>query len=460
LPPGTTPQVPNTVIASSVWNAALDDIASTLNVPWPVAIGLGAAGATGSWDSINIAGADIASSGTINLTTATGPNLTITGTTTITTVTLASGNVRFARANAAFQLTASANLIINGSASTNYTTTAGDLLIFIGGAGSVTRVWAISGSVAAASNAEVIAGTIANKYVSPATAYFPTGFVYGLTLTTDATDATNDIVIAVGGARSDDDTANLVQTASLIKRADANWAVGTNQGMLDTGAVGNSRYALWSIKRPDTNVVDVLSSTSFTAPTMPANYTVKALIGEFTRAGGVNGTPIWYGPRVSAAGYSVSRLGMPVATTSGTTHDFTAPGPVKGVSISLAGVSTNGTSMLLVQIGDAGGIEATGYLGTSSQMDSSVASTAFTTGFGIRVQAASGVMHGTMKLSLENAAAFTWVASGVFARSELAVTVVSSGSKSLSATLETVRLTTVNGTDAFDAGSVNVIWEY
>jgi hypothetical protein len=150
LPPGTTPQVPNQIIASSVWNAALDDIAASLNVAWPVAIGIGAAGATGSWDSINIAGTDIASAGTINLTTATGPNLTITGTTTVTTVTLASGNVRFARADAAFQLTASANLIINGSASTNYTTTAGDLLIFIGASGSITRVWTL-GSTSSAS---------------------------------------------------------------------------------------------------------------------------------------------------------------------------------------------------------------------------------------------------------------------------------------------------------------------
>jgi hypothetical protein len=350
LPPGTTPQVPNSVISSATWNSALDDIASTLNVPWPVAIGLGAAGATGSWDAINIAGADIASSGTINLTTATGPNLTITGTTTITTVTLASGNVRFARANAAFQLTASANLIINGSASTNYTTTAGDLLIFIGGAGSVTRVWAISGSVAAASNAEVIAGTVTNKYVSPATAYFPTGFVYGLTLTTDATDATNDIVIAVGGARSDDDTANLVQTASLIKRADATWVVGTNQGMLDTGAVGNSRYALWSIKRPDTNVVDVLSSLSFTAPTMPANYTVKALIGEFTRAGGVNGTPLWYGPRAGPS-VATSTLGIitpwvaytPTFTAFGTVTNIAFYSRRVGDSLEVRGTGTSGT---------------------------------------------------------------------------------------------------------------------
>jgi hypothetical protein len=169
LPPGTTPQVPNSIISSATWNAALDDIAAVLNVPWPVAIGVGAAGATGSWDAINAIGTDVASSGTINLTTATGPNLTITGTTTISTVTLGSGNVRFARANAAFQLTASANLIVNGSASTNYTTTAGDLLIFIGASGSITRVWVVgSGGVTFATDAQAQALSSAVLSINPA----------------------------------------------------------------------------------------------------------------------------------------------------------------------------------------------------------------------------------------------------------------------------------------------------
>jgi hypothetical protein len=277
-------------------------------VPWPVAIGVGAAGATGSWDAINAIGTDVASSGTINLTTATGPNLTITGTTTITTVTLGSGNVRFARANAAFQLTASANLIINGSASTNYTTTAGDLLIFIGASGSITRVWAISGSVAAASNAEVLAGTVANKYVSPATAYFPTGFTYGLTLTTNVLDATNDVDISVGAARSSDDTANMLLLSALGKRLDAAWAVGGTPavpvGGLDTGAVGNNTYYVFLIKRVDTGVVDALFSLSRTAPTLPANYTVSVLLGSLTRAAGVNGA-VQTGRRSNGSGPDV-----------------------------------------------------------------------------------------------------------------------------------------------------------
>lgn len=294
LPPGTTPQVPGTTITSAVWNAAIDDIAAAFNVPWPVAVGIGSAGATGSWDAINAKGADIASATSINLTTATGPNLTITGTTTVTGVTLADGAVRFARAAAAFQLTASASLIVNKSAATNYTTSADDLLIFIGGAGGVVRVWAIGGSISFATRSQANLQTSTTLAVPPAYLFYPGGFVNGLTIVNDTTDASNDLVIRVGTARSGDDTENINQGTQLIKQADASWAVGTNAGSLDTGAVGNNTYYIWEIKRPDTGVVDTLTSLSSTAPTMPANYTLKTLIGQFTRVGGVNGIPVNY----------------------------------------------------------------------------------------------------------------------------------------------------------------------
>jgi len=100
------------------------------------------------WDGLSAKGTDIASAGTINLTTATGPRIDITGTTTITAVTLAAGSIRIARATGIFQITASASLLVNKSASVNYTTAVGDLLIFIADS-TVVSVTTI-GSVAAA----------------------------------------------------------------------------------------------------------------------------------------------------------------------------------------------------------------------------------------------------------------------------------------------------------------------
>lgn len=115
----------------------------------------------------------------------------------------------------------------------------------------------------------------------------PTGFIFGLTLSNNATDPTNDIDITTGKCRDGSDTADMVLTSALVKRLDAAWAVGTNQGGLDTGSIGNNTYHVWLIKRPDTGVVDVLFSLSASSPTMPTNYTLKRRIGSIVRTGGV-----------------------------------------------------------------------------------------------------------------------------------------------------------------------------
>jgi len=111
-------------------------------------------------------------------------------------------------------------------------------------------------------------------------------FISGLTYANNASDATNDIDIAVGSCRDSTNVRNLVLASAITKRLDAAWAVGTNQGGLDTGAIGNSDYYIWLIMRSDTGVVDALFSLSPTAPTMPSNYDYKRLIGWFKRVGG------------------------------------------------------------------------------------------------------------------------------------------------------------------------------
>jgi len=79
--------------------------------------------------------------------------------------------------------------------------------------------------------------------------------------------------------------------SGLTKRLDANWAVGTNQGGLDTGSIANTTYYVWLIQRSDTGVVDALFSLSSTSPTMPSNYDRKRLVGSFSRVGAVNQAP-------------------------------------------------------------------------------------------------------------------------------------------------------------------------
>tara|TARA_Y100000034_G_scaffold136703_1_gene215040 strand:- start:1903 stop:2991 length:1089 start_codon:yes stop_codon:yes gene_type:complete len=121
------------------------------------------------------------------------------------------------------------------------------------------------------------------KYVDDAvvTPVIPTNLIFGLTLSNNGTDATNDVDVAVGGARDDGNAATMQLTSGITMRTDGGtWVVGNNQPKLDTGSRSNNTlYAVWLIQRSDTGVVDVLYSLSFTSPTYPTNYDRKRLIG-------------------------------------------------------------------------------------------------------------------------------------------------------------------------------------
>lgn len=122
-------------------------------------------------------------------------------------------------------------------------------------------------------------------YFTNKVAALPRSYLAGLGLANNGSDATNDIDIAVGECRDSTNAKNIVLASALTKRLDASWAVGTNQGGLDTGVIANDVYHLWLIMRSDTGVVDALFSASATSPTMPANYDYKRRIGAIIRSG-------------------------------------------------------------------------------------------------------------------------------------------------------------------------------
>jgi len=117
--------------------------------------------------------------------------------------------------------------------------------------------------------------------------YVP-GYISGLTLSTAGSSAT--FSVAAGTAMDATNASAMVLTSALSKTTSA-WAVGNANGALDTGAIANSTwYSVWEIMRTDTGVVDVLISTSATAPTMPASYTRKRRIGWIK----TNGSAQWF----------------------------------------------------------------------------------------------------------------------------------------------------------------------
>lgn len=125
-----------------------------------------------------------------------------------------------------------------------------------------------------------------DSWSSPSLAPILRGYIDGLTLSNNGSDATNDIDIATGICRDSADADVLRLSSSITKRLDASWAVGTNQGGLDTGSIANAWYHVYLIKRPDTGVVDALFSTNATAPTLPSNYTLYRRIGSIYRTAG------------------------------------------------------------------------------------------------------------------------------------------------------------------------------
>lgn len=90
--------------------------------------------------------------------------------------------------------------------------------------------------------------------------HIPKGYIFDLTLSNNGSDATNDIDIAAGEAADRGAADIMVLAASITKRTDAAWAVGSGNGGLDTGSIDNGTIHHFLIKRPDTGVVDVLQS--------------------------------------------------------------------------------------------------------------------------------------------------------------------------------------------------------
>ena len=152
--------------------------------------------------------------------------------------------------------------------------------------------------------------------------------------------------------------------------------------------------------------------------------------------------------------------GTAQASTSGTSIDFTGiPSGVKRITVMFQGVSTNGASKMLLQIGDSGGIETSGYLGSTVFAESSSAASNFSSGFFDDSANAAAVRHGAIIISQVDASAFSYICFGNLGRSDLAAVCVMGGSKALSAVLDRIRITTVNGTDTFDAGTINILYE-
>lgn len=201
----------------------------------------------------------------------------------------------------------------------------------------------------------------------------------------------------------------------------------------------------------------VLQSTSggsvtINEPTTASNFTQTLPAGTGT---------------VAVQGASTNIVsGTAVASTSGTSIDFTSiPSWVKRITVMLNGVSTSGSSVVGIRLGTSGGVVATGYNGSAADLvnTGTVVAAADTSmlllGAGSASQTAASVRYGIATISLLDSATNTWVHSGSLGFSNSAMTTNFGGRIALASALTTVRITAINGTDTFDAGTINILYE-
>jgi hypothetical protein len=195
------------------------------------------------------------------------------------------------------------------------------------------------------------------------------------------------------------------------------------------------------------------NATSLILPGAANITTADGDVGIFISEGSGNWRCLSY--QKAAGGNLGPVLSAEQASTSGTAIDFTIPSWAKEIIVQFAGVSTNSTSNILIQIGDSGGIEDTGY--TSGNGNTGASFVTSTAGF-IQTSsvAAARTLHGAARLTLQDSANFTWVCIGNLLDAAATMN-TSAGSKSLSAALTTVRVTTASG-DTFDAGGISVLY--
>lgn len=195
----------------------------------------------------------------------------------------------------------------------------------------------------------------------------------------------------------------------------------------------------------------VAGSNTLTLPV--ASDTLVGLAATQTLTNKTLTSPTISGTPVMSA--SVITSGTANTSLSGTAIDFTGiPSWVKRITVMFNGVSTSGTSNILVQIG-AGSVTTSGYVSTGSTNGSSLASS--TAGFiTSATTAAATTVNGWYRITLLGSN--IWTGGGSLARADGNMN-NAGGSVTLSGTLDRVRITTVNGTDTFDAGSINILYE-
>ena len=426
---------------------------------------------------------DLASAATTDIGAQLTNFLRITGTTTITSFGTNYKGPRFLRFEGAVTLTNSSTLILPGGS--NITTAAGDCLIVVpkatlgtadgwqvvgyqsasGGpvAGSVTNSSLANGAVYGTkmtSKIEPVTASVASNALTvtlnPTTLDFRSPTLGSGTVNTRTIGAAISAVVPSGATLG---TTNATLSKVMLLAID-------NAGTVEL-AVCNSSLSLDESTLISTTVLDTAadSATVIYSATARTNVPFR-IVGYVESTQATAGTWATSPSKIQGIGGQIRQAsttsggitsGTAVASTSGTSIDFTSiPSWVKRITVMFNGVSTNGTSLVQIQLG-SGSVTTTGYVSGATFATSTVGAVSSTTGLVFSGITAANTRTGLTVLT--NITGNTWVSTTNGTFEDAASSFCGGGKVALSGTLDRIRITTVNGTDTFDAGSINLLFE-
>jgi hypothetical protein len=285
----------------------------------------------------------------------------------------------------------------------------------------------------------------------------------GMTTPTGSfTDANGDLEIGVNNLGTTTDTRSLIVASNGYAVVNINGDYSNTAGEPGGSAVTFDVDGAGGTPNAVVSYVNTIGTRGDSSAAYIGTTSNSMLVGT------TNATPLYLGTNsivratVDSAGVITSPLGGmqlisdTAKTATGTDVDFTdIPSWVKRITVMFAGVSTNGTSQLQVQLGTSSGFVTSGYVGCAGNRSTE---TAFTTAFllyGQNIVAANNY-NGVMSLNLIGNN--IWTEMSILAP-QVANQAFGAGSISLGGVLDRIRITTVTGTSTFDAGTINILYE-